>query len=381
MSGVALGIIYKYYYEGGDTFQYFKDAGILARHVIENPSKTTDIFFNTLSITDICREISYADQPRALFFSKIIVVFYLLTGGNYWLTGAFLSFISFYCTNLFVRELTLKFRDIRVPAMVSFFYLPTFVFWTSGLLKESIAIGALLILIAVCLKMMRLHKFRGISHWMTMVVAASLLWELKYFYAAVALPVLFTLFMFEIINTYRKISAVAIIIMFAVVITIFSQLHYNLSFLRVADVVYQNYLMGLDGSDGGSFKFFQFDGSIKSYVVNLPLAIVYGLFRPLVFEAGNLWQLLVGLENSMILILFFIALWHFPKTKIFDNRFLWAAFLFILVLDVFLAFSTPNFGTLSRYKVAYWPFFVMLILKALKDFHFLKFILKQKVRP
>jgi hypothetical protein len=169
--------------------------------------------------------------------------------------------------------------------------------------------------------------------------------------------------------------------MFAVVITIFSQLHYNLSFLRVADVVYQNYLMGLDGSDGGSFKFFQFDGSIKSYVVNLPLAIVYGLFRPLVFEAGNLWQLLVGLENSMILILFFIALWHFPKTKIFDNRFLWAAFLFILVLDVFLAFSTPNFGTLSRYKVAYWPFFVMLILKALKDFHFLKFILKQKVRP
>ena len=97
-------------------------------------------------------------------------------------------------------------------------------------------------------------------------------------------------------------------------------------------------------------------------MINLLPAMVYGLFRPLVFEAVNLWQLLVGLENSMILILFIIALWHLSKTKLFDKRFLWAAILFILFLDVFLAFSTPNFGTLSRYKVAYWPFFVMLIL-------------------
>ena len=97
-----------------------------------------------------------------------------------------------------------------------------------------------------------------------MVVAAALLWELKYFYAAVALPVLFALFMFEIINSYRKIPAAAIIFIFAVSITMASQLHYNLSLSRVADVVHHNYLMGVDGSDGGSLKFFQFDGTLKS---------------------------------------------------------------------------------------------------------------------
>lgn len=365
-SGIVLGFIYKFYYGGGDTFQYFNDAGIIARYLIENPSNAIHIFFDTLNFNAISEQISYTDQPRALFFAKIVVVFYLLTGGNYWLIGVFLSFISFLCAHILVKELILGFKDIRVPAMVSFYFLPTFVFWTSGLLKESLAIASLLVLVSIHLKIIRLREFRNISHWIVMIAAAVLLWQLKYFYAAVALPVLFALFMHELINAYTKIPAFTIVLFFIAGVAIASLLHYNLSFHHVADVVYQNYAMDVERSDSGSFKFIQFDGTFKSYIMNLPLAVVYGLFRPLAFEAGNILQLLVGMENSMVLILFIFSIWNMRETQMCNGRFLWAAVLFILLLDVFLAFSTPNFGTLSRYKVAYWPFFVMLVSIGLK---------------
>jgi hypothetical protein len=378
-SGIVLGIVYKYYYEGGDTLQYFKDAGILAGHLIENPSTLPDILFNTLNITDISRHISYADQPRALFFTKIVFVFYLISGGNYWLIGAYLSIISFYCTYIFVGELTIRFRDVRVPAMVSFYFLPSFVFWTSGLLKESLAIGALLILITVCLKMLRLQEFRRISHWMVIIIASAFLWELKYFYAAVALPVLFTLCMYEFISTFKKIPRVAMVLIFAVAIVVASQLHYNLNFSHVAEVVHQNYLMAVERSDGGTIHYFQFDGSISSYIINLPLAVLYGLFRPTAFEAGNVFQLFAGIENSIVIVLSLFAVWGVRKNNIrVHNSYFMGLVVYILCLDVFLAFSTPNFGTLSRYKVAYWPFFVMLVLMALKENPTLKSYLKQK---
>lgn len=382
-SGIALGLVYKFYYKGGDTWQYFHDAGILAGYFIENPSSIIRVLFDTTSIAEISLNISYADQPRALFFTKIVAVFYLTTGGNYWLSSAFLSLISFCCAYVFVRELTLGFRHVRLPAMVSFYFLPTFVFWTSGLLKESLAIGALLVIVALYLKIVRERNFRHIFYWIVIIASAWLLWQLKYFYAAVAFPVLFALFMYEFISRFKKAAPISVVLIFFAGITIVSQLHYNLRFEHIAEVIYQNYLMGVDGSDGGFLQFIQFDGTLISYLINLPLAVVFGLFRPMPFEAGNIFQLLVGLENAVVLILFIVAMWKVRWNSIFQSRYLLATVLFVFFLAVFLTFSTPNFGTLSRYKVAYWPFFVLLILiNAQEILPDLKFAQRQKkVRP
>jgi hypothetical protein len=141
-----------------------------------------------------------------------------------------------------------------------------------------------------------------------------------------------------------------------------TQLHYNLSLAHVSDVIYQNYLMGIEGSDTKTLEYFYFDGSWLGFLINLPLAAAFGLFRPLIFEASNFFQALVGLENFAVLLLFILGIWKSGmKIKWKDPIFLVAVF-YIVFLNVMLAFSTPNFGTLSRYKVGYWPFFVLLVL-------------------
>jgi hypothetical protein len=43
-----------------------------------------------------------------------------------------------------------------------------------------------------------------------------------------------------------------------------------------------------------------------------------------------------------------------------------AALHYIVILAVLLPLAAPNFGEISRYKVAYLPFFVYLVLAALR---------------
>jgi hypothetical protein len=367
IAGISLGLIYKFYYEGGDTFQYFKDAGVLANYMIERPSGTFAIFLHTADIPEIAGQIAYSDQPRALFFTRIITVFYLITGGNYWLISIFLSVISFFGAYILVKELSRNYAGLSIPAKISFYFLPSFVFWTSGLLKESVAVSALLVLVAMCLKMKRQHKFLNIYYWIALAFAGFILWELKYFYAALTFPVLFSLLIFEYINGLRKLPAYYLLFFFIVGIAVVSQLHYNLSFTHIADVVYQNYRLGVDNSDSAVLRYLNFDGSVKSYVMNLPLAMIFGLFRPVVFESANIMQLLVGLENTVVLVLFLMALWKSRKSIRVPGHHALAALIYVISLDVFLAFSTPNFGTLSRYKVGFWPFFVLFVLIGLRQ--------------
>jgi hypothetical protein len=101
--------------------------------------------------------------------------------------------------------------------------------------------------------------------------------------------------------------------------------------------------------------------------MNLPLAMIFGLFRPVVFESANIMQLLVGLENTVVLVLFLMALWKSRKSIRVPGHHALAALIYVISLDVFLAFSTPNFGTLSRYKVGFWPFFVLFVLIGLRQ--------------
>jgi len=367
IAGISLGLVYRYYYEGGDTFQYFKDAGIIANFIAEYPGRIYDIFFRTTSIQELAGEIAYFDQPRALFFTKIITVFYLIAGGNYWIISAFLSVISFFGAYILVREISSGFKVATVPAQISFYFLPSFVFWTSGLLKESLAVSALLVLIALTLKMIRRHRFTSVVYWAGLALSGFVLWELKYFYAAVAFPIILSLLIFEYINSQKRIPGYYFLHFLFVGVLMVSQLHYNLSFAHVSEVIYQNYQMGVHGSDS-SFQFLGFDGSAISYLMNLPLALVFGLFRPLVFEPVNILQFLVGFENTAVLVLSLFALWKWrSQTFRITNHFSLAAFIYIISIDIFLAFSTPNFGTLSRYKVGFWPFFVMLVLLGLRQ--------------
>ena len=372
ISGISLGLIYKYYYQGGDTFQYFYEAETLTNFIFQKPDRLIEVLFNTARIPELIEQLEYSDHPRALFFTKLILPFYLLSGANYWILSLFLSSLNFICLYYLVEELRKSFSALKRESALVFYFLPTFVFWTSGLLKESLAIGALSILIAVCLRTVRMQNFFSLKYWIIIVVSAFVLWELKYFYAGIAFPVAGGFILFSFMNSRRKVSVYLIPLFLVLGIIAISSLHYNLNFSHVADVIYQNYLTGVEKSGGKAITYFHFDGRFLGYILNIPIALFSGLYRPLPFESTGVLPLLAGIENLLVLILTIVGLWKSNLRLKLNDPAVLLTVIYVLSLAILLAFSTPNFGTLSRFKVGFWPFFVLLVLALNKKSQALK---------
>jgi hypothetical protein len=362
IAGVVLGLVYKLHYQGGDTFQYFADAEVITNYLVAHPLQLFELYFNTLSIPEVAGQIAYFDQPRALLFAKIVSFFYLFSGGSYWISGAFLSLISFITVFVLVQEIGFWYPGLKRQAAIAFYFLPSFVFWTSGLLKEGISIGALFVLIATLLKMIRIEKYADFPRWIVVLLCTLVLWQLKYFYAAVALPMLIAFFVYSIVNQKKWVPMYVMLLMIVVGLVVVSQLHYNLSLAHVKQVIYQNYLIGTGSSGTHAIEYFLFDGGWLGFIINLPLATVFGLFRPQLFEAANFFQVVIGFENSLVLLLLVFGVCRYGFSVNWRDPLLLITLLYIVCLDIMLAFSTPNFGTLSRYKAGYWPFFVLLVL-------------------
>ena len=102
--------------------------------------------------------------------------------------------------------------------------------------------------------------------------------------------------------------------------------------------------------------------TFTSFLINSPKAVFSGFYRPMVGEGAQWTQLLAGIQN---LFLFIMSLWSITYVwvnKVKLSATAWCMLLYCVVLATFLAFATPNFGTLERYKSMYQPFFLLLFV-------------------
>jgi len=95
---------------------------------------------------------------------------------------------------------------------------------------------------------------------------------------------------------------------------------------------------------------------------NAPLALFSGLFRPFFWEAQNAFQLLAAFENAVLFLLTIVSIKKLKNLWLSADRLLiFSALAYCILLGVFLALSTPNFGTLSRYRTCFLPFLFFLV--------------------
>jgi hypothetical protein len=200
-------------------------------------------------------------------------------------------------------------------------------------------------------------------------LALLLLWILKYYYAAVLIPVIFSCIAFRFIRqklsvTNHFVQAALWMAIFSVLLIAASFLHPNFSFgIFFEVIVSNNEAYNKLSSADDLIAYHNLSPDAGSILLNTPLALISGLFRPFIFEAGNPFQLIAGIENLVILVIVILSLKRVTAMWKSEHRILILAMLvFVFLLCVLLALSTPNFGTLSRYRIGYLPFFLLLVL-------------------
>jgi hypothetical protein len=361
--GLAIGILYKYYYHiPGDTFVFFNDAAKLAELFYSNSSE----YFKFVVTGNTPIEL-VTTEPRSVFFVAILSVVNIVTHNNYWLSSLWFSFFAFWCSYKLVVKLDKIFPTSKMASRIALLFVPSVVVWSSGIIKESLAFGAIAILAIHFLSMMRSQRLKW-TGFLAVGFYTYLLLSLKYYWGAVLIPSMATSLIvhWTFARTKRNVWALTgvWILVFVLLSMMASFTHPNFYMERFLSVIVDNHDTFVRISDPDNvIEFYNLSADWGSVFINSPWALWSGLFRPMIFEAGSMIGVAAALENLFFLVLVF---WKLRSTRmpLDENKLIvMAAVVYIVVLCIFLALSTPNFGTLSRYRVGFLPFFVLLVLK------------------
>ncbi|MCU0451039.1 MAG: hypothetical protein MUC97_14565 [Bernardetiaceae bacterium] len=376
LAGIGVGILYKYHYGFGDLLTAYEQSRSLAALLLENPTEFWRFPQTGPTTTYLHYLGDFRDlNPRVIFFAKFGAGVYLLAGGNFWTMSAYYSALSFaglwLAANAIARQLG---RGTRALAL-GFLGFPSVVFWSAGLLKESLLWTFLGALLAGFLhfyprptpprnNLARLYNGLALSG---LTMGAAGLWLLKYYYLAAALPALAGAWAVYRAGQRWRLGLWAQAGLFGALVpglaALATQLHPNLYPTRMlASLLTNNQLMANETDVDNLVYYPHFTPDLAGLVASLPQAWWTGLAVPLPWQwHGNPLKLAAGLENLAVL----LALLGMKRPKNHLRADVFPLFLatvtYIAGLAALLALATPNLGTLLRYKVGYFPLVVSLI--------------------
>lgn len=343
-----------------DYLLIFEDASHLASIFYNNFNEYLQILIDKPLFTE---NWHLATQPRAFFTAKIFSFLTIITAQNFWLTAIYGSLLAlwamWYLTHTFIQ----LFPKTKKAAIIAFLFLPSCVFWASSTSKESILLFLISIVFSNFLKIIHCEKhirdvfFKGIPALLCLIV----LWKIKYYYAF-GLSISLVLYIFlQYIQKHKlqKWQVTGILILALAIGISLSFLHPNINLNTLPEALYNNYLLIIKASPKNSIVELGLEPTWLSILQNSPKSLYLGLFSPMPWDSQN-WQMrLVSIENILLMSLLILGIWKLIQKKYtptLDSNFLIILFVYIFIMAVFLALSSPNFGALSRYRCGFSPF-------------------------
>jgi len=363
--GIALGLLYVYYYSENDTWLFFKDANELAK-IGKSDFSTYLKFLLTDDMPEYLLSQLANSQDRSLFLIRIMSVFSLIGDNNYWVSALWFSLLSFLAAWYLFSIVTRLFSNSELSASLAFLFFPSVAFWSSGLIKETLALAGIYMSAGLILKISQQQKMEW-TEWIIAMAGFWVAWNLKYYWAALFGAIAFTYLIVYFLSKKfawlqkQNHKIIGWLIIFIFLCGAVSLLHPNFYLSRFLEVLVNNHNVFVKISDDdGLIHFYNLHATWGSVILNSPWALISGLIRPFVWEAAGMTSILASLENMVILMLFVSSLAGIRRTGS-HRMLLFSIWVYVALLCIFLALSTPNLGTLSRYRVGFLPFFIFVI--------------------
>lgn len=377
VGAIALGILYHTLYRG-DTNNYYKQAGIVYHAFGDSFAAGWELVTTAGDVTPAIRK--YTDQllwfghgSNEYFVVRVAAVFALFSFDTY--TVIALLFAVFTFTGMWVMYMT--FAKIRPQAYkelaIAVFFLPSVFFWGSGLLKDSLCLGALGWLFYAFYRG-AIERKNIVRCLLISTSAIAVIFAMKiYILLAFMPPAMLWVFnenSSKIRNTAVRWLSKPLFIGVGVLVALyaFTKLaaaddRFNVDKIGAQSKLTSDYLQQVSQTEQGSgYNIGVQDGTIGSMLKLAPQAVVVSLFRPFLWEAHNPTMALSALEALYFLVLTLRILWRVGLLKtlsaISQVPVLTLCFVFSLIFAISVGISSGNFGTLVRYKIPLMPFYL-----------------------
>lgn len=318
----------------------------------------------------------YFNDENNYMVARLAAIFSFFTFNRYLLNNLFFSMLSFTGVWHLFKFFYDLYPHLYKKIAIAILFLPNFVFWSSGVLKDPICTGALG-WITYALYEVLVRKKNLFKNIVIMFISGYFLAVLKLYILVSYIPI-FSLFIvlknISFVNSkLLRIFLVPVLLVLSVLgfIQISKNMETELDKYAISELadnmnkIQSSYGAVTQGNESQFSLGVEFDGSPASLLKMAPVAIIATLFRPFVWEVRKVSQLLSAFESLAILMLTIFTLWkvgiRFFVRNIIKDPAIMYCFLFALLFALFVGATTPNFGTLVRYKIPAMPFYVLAI--------------------
>jgi hypothetical protein len=313
----------------------------------------------------------YHGHSNTFFMAKVLSVLSLASCGSSWLNGLYLSMGCFVACWELARALAQAFPQAPAgAALVGFLAWPTVVFWSAGITKESLVLGSAAALLALLLGWLYSARPITVRGFILFLLLAVLHFKMRYFFAALlfgALSGLVVVRVAQLLVTALRRETVILLFAATVSIGIWAGSEVSLVFRlnRITIQLARNYNELHRKSVGKpTITFSEFRPTPESVVHNAPQAMLEAISRPWFWEGGLAYQA-AGAENLLLLVAVAVAVVATLRGRAGKLPFalVLALAFYCVLLAALLGLSTPNLGTLSRYRAVLSPFILLLALQ------------------
>ena len=365
IGAIAVGLIYWFYYGGGDTFTYHTyGSRFVWEAFMDSPTTGLKLIFTDGSdVTGI-----YKYSSRIFFFTdsssynvvKIAAILDIFTFSTYTSTAILFAVFCFAGMWMFFLTFYGKYPQYHRWLAFASFFIPSVFFWGSGLLKDTLMLGCIGIA-TFTVSGIFIDKRPTLFRALLLVFALYGMYAIKIYILLTYLPAVIVWILLSNMAGMKSLilkmmiyPLVLLLSMFlsyyAVLFTSETSEKYSVDNLAKTAQVTAYDIRYYTGKNAGSgYTLGELDGT---------------LFRPYLWEVSNPFMLLSSFE-SMGLLMFVCYIVVKRNVRVIPTLTQPDIF-FCLVFSITFAFavgvSTFNFGSLVRYKIPLLPFFLISLL-------------------
>jgi hypothetical protein len=383
IGAIAVGLVYQFYYGGGDTFNFFNHNSIFFEAFLDSPKVWIKLIWmeNRFDpeIYHYTSRMRFITDPSSMLVVKIVSVFSLISFNSYLVISCFFATVSYSGLWNLYRTFYNLYPYLYKQLAACILFVPSVFFWGSGLLKDTITIGALGWAV-YCVHQIFFIRKNIIINSAIFMISAYLIAGIKVYILLCLMPALIFWIFFKynskIKHPFLRFMAAPFILVasaflcYLAIDKIGEGTRYGLDNMAETAKITAEWINYVSEKQGGAaYSLGDYDYSTDGMLRKALPAINVSLFRPYLWEVKNIVMLLASVE-SLFFLWFTLYVFYkrgflgFFRTLRHDPTIV-ACLFFALSFSFAVGISTYNFGSLVRYKIPMMPFYLVAMVVTL----------------
>lgn len=381
IGAIFIGLVYQYYYGGGDTSHYFLQSLVVNEAIANNPAKGFVLLFHLPDIHNHEYQM-YISRMEWYFGMNMYLVIALAAFINLFTFCSFLStsiiFAVIGYTGMWAMFRTFASQYPRYTRQIalSVLFIPSCFIWGSGIFKDTLCMFGLGWLIYGVFQMLIQRNFSTANLFIS-ILAFYVIFIVKIYILLAFIPALGLWLVFrysaripsKAMRNLMKMTLVLITLLgfWVISLTFSDELgSYSLDQISKTAETTRSYVLEQSGNDGSGYDLGEIDPSISGILKVFPKALSIALYGPFIWQARKMIVLFNALEASLFL---FISIRILIRIRL---RTIWQVIskdpniqfflLFTIIFGFAVGLTSGNYGSLSRYRIPCLPMFSMALL-------------------